>query len=88
VAFKGKEGVIAQHAAAIIRDANEASAGIFHVNTNLSGTRVEGILEKLFDDGGGPLHHFAGSDLIGNVVGENLDPAHSIQYRGQKKSAG
>ena len=38
---------------------------------------VERVFEQFLDDGGRPLHHLAGRDLVGDLVGENADAAHS-----------
>ena len=38
---------------------------------------VERVLEQLLDHRGGPLHHFAGGDLVGDLIGKNADAAHA-----------
>ena len=42
------------------------------------GAGVERIFEQLLDDGGGPLDHLPGRDLVGDLVGKNADAAHKV----------
>ena len=45
------------------------------------GAGVERVLEQFFDDGGGALDHFAGGDLVGDLIGKNADAAHREMNR-------
>ena len=40
------------------------------------GIGVEGILDKFLHDAGGAFDHFAGGDLVGDLLGEKFDPVH------------
>ena len=40
------------------------------------GLGVEGILHQFLDDAGGALDHFAGGDLVGDLLGEKADAVH------------
>ena len=40
-------------------------------------TGIDGVFQQLLDDRGRPVHHLAGSDLVGNLVGKYADAAHS-----------
>ncbi len=81
VALEGQQGVVAQHAAAIVDDADQAPAAGFDFDAEIGGAGVERVFEQFLDDRSGPLHHFAGGDLVGDLVGKNADAAHDeAQY--------
>ncbi len=77
VALEGQQRVVAHHAHAVVGQANQAAAAGFDIQTKFGGPGVERVFEQFFDDAGGALDHFSGSDFIGDVVGENADAAHS-----------
>ena len=78
MAFEGEEGVVGDHAVAVVDDADELAATGFNLDADAGGTGVEGILEELLDDGGGTLDDLAGSDLIGHEIGEDANAAHDV----------
>src|SRR5581483_2375746 len=55
VALEGQQRVVAQHAAAIVDDADQAAPAGFHFDPDLSGARIQRILEQFLDDGSGPF---------------------------------
>ena len=76
VALEGQQRVVAQHAVAVVGDADQAAAACVHFHANLRRARVERVLQQLFYDRGGALHHLSGRDFIRDGVGENADLAH------------
>ena len=76
VALKRQERIVAQHAAAVVGDADQAAARVLDIDAYFGGTGVERVFEEFLDDGGRPLDYFAGSDFVGDVIGENPDAAH------------
>ena len=76
VALEGEQGVVVDHAVAVVGDADELAAAGFDLDADAGGSGVEGVFEELFDDGGGALDDFAGGDLVGHEVGEDADAAH------------
>ena len=80
MALEGQQGVVAQHAAAIVGDANETAAAGFHFDANLRRARVERVFEQFLDHRSGTLHHLAGGDLVGDLVGQNAYAAHAAHY--------
>ena len=76
VALKGQQGVVAVHAVAVVGDADQLAAAGFDFDANAHGAGVEGVLKQLFDHGRGPIDHFAGGDLVGDLIGKNADLAH------------
>ena len=57
-------------------DADELAATGFNFNAEAGGAGVEGVFKKLFDHRSGAVDHFAGSDLVGDLVGKNADAPH------------
>ena len=78
VAFKREESIVLDHAVAVVGDTDELAAAGFDFDTDAGGSGIEGVFEELFDDGGGTLDDFAGSDLVGYQVGEDADAAHTV----------
>ncbi len=76
VALEGQQGVVAQHAAAIVGNADQAAAAGFDFHAHIGRARVERIFEQFLDHRSGPLDNFAGGDLIGDLVGKDADAAH------------
>ena len=66
--FEREYGIVAHHPAAIVDDADQLTTATFDFKTYACGARVERIFKKLFDDGRRPLHHFAGGDLVGDLI--------------------
>ena len=81
VALEGEQGVVADHAVAVVGDADEFAAAGFDLDADAGGAGVEGVFEELFDDGGGALDDFAGGDLVRHEVGEDADAAHESIVR-------
>ena len=78
VALEGQQGVVAEHAAAIVDDADEAAAAGFHFHADVGGAGVEGVFEELLHDGGGPFDHFSSGDFIGDLIGEDANAAQVV----------
>ena len=76
MALKGQQGVVAIHAVAVVGNANQLAPAAFDLDADAVGAGVEGILQQLFHDRGGPVHHFAGGDLVGDLVRKNADAPH------------
>ncbi len=78
VSLKGEEGVIANHADAIIGDADKLAAASLNVDTDSGGLGVEGVLKELLDDGGWTFDDLASGDLVGYLIGEDMNAAHAV----------
>ncbi len=83
MALEGEEGVVADHAVAVVGDADELAAAGFDFDADAGGSGVEGVFEELFDDGGWAFDDFAGGDLVRHEVGEDADAAHGEIVRGR-----
>src|ERR1035441_3097348 len=62
-ALEGQQRIVAQHAAAIVHDADQPAAAGFHFHAHFHRAGVEGVFEQLLDYRGGTLHHFSGGDF-------------------------
>ena len=78
VALEGEEGVVLDHAVAVVGDADEFAAAGFDLDADAGGAGVERVFEEFFDDGGGAFDDFAGGDLVRHEVREDADAAHSV----------
>ena len=78
VALKGEECVVAHHAVAVVGDADELAAAGFDVDADAGGAGVEGVFEELLDYGSGTFDDLAGGDLIGDLVGEDVNATHQV----------
>ena len=61
-------------------DADQPPPAGFHFDAQVRRAGVERVLQQLLDHRSRPLHHFAGGDLIGDLVGKNADAAHDAHY--------
>src|SRR5882724_9626477 len=73
VALKGKQRIVANHAFAVIRNFQKPPATTLDVNGDPGRRRIDCILNKLLSDRSWPLDHFAGGDLIGNMIGKDAN---------------
>ena len=78
MALEGEESVVADHAVAVVGDADELAAAAFDLDADARGAGVEGVFEEFLDDGGGAFDDFAGGDLVRHEVGEDADAAHGL----------
>src|SRR6266700_3289003 len=74
--LEGQQGIIAHHATAIVGDLDEFLAPRFALNCDSHRTGVEGILQQLLHDRCRTLDNFASSNLVGNVLGKDVNAAH------------
>ena len=64
-----KYRVVARHAAAVVAHANRLAATVLDLDVDRGGSRVERVLDQLFDDGRRTLDDFTRRDLIGDGGG-------------------
>ena len=76
MALEGQQGIVPVHAVTVVAYADKAAAAGFDLDADSVCAGVEGVLQQLLDYRGWPVHHLAGSDLVGNLVGKNADAAH------------
>ncbi len=78
VPLERQHGVVVQHAAAIVGDANQAPPPAGNFDPHPRGPGVERVLEQLLDHRSWPLHHLPRRDLIGDLVGQDADAPHAV----------
>ena len=88
VALEGQQGVVAVHALAVVGDADELAPARLDLDADAVGAGVQSVLQQLLHHRGRPVHHLAGGDLVGNLVGEYADAAHTLLRVTQGVSAG
>jgi len=69
----GQRQLLGRHAKAVVAHADESDTTSFDVDFHASRARIEAVLDELLDDGGGPLDHLAGSDLVDELIGKDAD---------------
>src|SRR5271155_1066824 len=74
--LEGEHGIVAYHAASVVGDLDQLLAARLNVDLNARGARVQRVLEQFFHHRGRALHHLAGGDLVGDVLGEYVNAAH------------
>ena len=78
MSLESEEGVVAEHAAAIVDDADKAASTGFDFHADVGRAGVERILEELLDYRSGPFHYFSGGDFVSDLVGENANAAQEV----------
>ena len=76
MSLKGQQSVVAHHAAPIVGNADQLAAARLHFHPDAGGAGVQRILEQLFDHRRGAIDHLARRNLVGDLVGEDVDAPH------------
>ena len=76
MAFEAEQSIVAAHAQAVVGHADETAPAREDIHGEVSGLRVEGVLNQLLHDAGRALDHFASSDLISDLFGQEADAVH------------
>ncbi|KAF0204849.1 MAG: hypothetical protein FD173_1500 [Gallionellaceae bacterium] len=63
-------------AAAVVAHAQQFDAAAFKLHGDVRRPRIQAVFQQLFQRGGGAFDHLAGSDLVDEEVGEELDGRH------------
>ncbi len=88
VAEDGEAGVVAIHPGAVVGDAEEDGAALLGVDADAAGLGVERVLHELLDHARGPLDDLAGSDLVGQIFRQDVDPPdHALGHGSSALSA-
>src|SRR5688500_4043258 len=76
VTFHGQTRILRLHALAVVLDANQLLAAQLRDDHDSARAGVNRVLDQLLDDRCRPLDDFASGDLVGKVLGKNLDAGH------------
>src|SRR6185437_14827954 len=79
--FKGKQGVVADHAAAVIGNLNKLLPAGFDLQLNARGTRIQRVLQQFLYHRRRTFNYLARSNLVGNSFGENMNTAHRLSFK-------
>ena len=63
-------------AAAVVGHADEFDAAARQFHADVRRPRVQAVFYDFFERGGGAFHHFAGGDLIDEMVGQGMNTVH------------
>src|SRR5450432_2223980 len=78
--FEREQRVVAAHAETVVGDAHEAASAAADLDDDFPGVGIEGIFDELFHDAGGSFDHFAGGDLVGDLLGKKFDAVHAVAW--------
>ena len=78
MALEGEQRIVAPHAVAIVHDADELAAASLDLDADAGGSGVERVFKQLFDHRSRAVDHLASRDLVGYLVGKNMNAAHRI----------
>ena len=81
MALEGQQRVVPNHAASIVGDLDKSFATGLNLNFDSRRTGIQRIFQKFFNHRRRTLHHLASSNLVGNVLGKNVDLAHKFSGR-------
>ena len=76
VTFEAEQRVVASMPSAVVIHADEAASAAPISTVILRGPRVERVFDQFLYDARGPLDHFAGGDLVGDLFGKQFYPVH------------
>ena len=76
VPLEREQGIVAVHAAAVVADLDQAAAAAAQLDSDLGSPCVKGVLDQFLADRSRPLDHFAGGDLVRDLVCQYADAAH------------
>jgi hypothetical protein len=78
VAHQRQPRVLSRHTAPVVDDLDPVSTRATDNQLDPARPRVDGIFEKLLDNGGRPLHDFAGGNLVNQIIREYPDEAVTL----------
>ena len=73
VAVDGERQIGMRHAAAVVGDADAATAAAIGENIDPAGAGVDGVFDQFLDHARRPFHHLAGGDAVDELFGELAD---------------
>jgi hypothetical protein len=81
VAFERKQRIVAAHAGTVVGHANQAASARADFDGDFLRAGIERIFHQLLHNARGPLDHFAGGDLVGDLFGKQLDAVHPENFK-------
>ena len=65
MACDGQRQIVFFHPRAIVPNPDQLDATLLHFHIQAPGAGIQAVFQQFFDDGRRALHHFTGSDLVG-----------------------
>ena len=78
MAHEREHQLIGWNAGTVVADPDRGLASSTDVDADPQGSRIESVLDQLFDHRGGALDHLAGGDRIGDLGRKHLD--HGVSF--------
>ena len=89
VALEAGACIHGAHAPAIVGHLHQGATGILDHQDDARGARIHAVLQQFLHHAGRALHHFAGRDLVGHMVGEQPDQvSHGNGTRRRRRKDG
>ena len=60
----------------VVADLDALASAIFEEHVDRARAGIDGVLDELFDDGGGTLDDFTGGDLVDQLGRQEMDAGH------------
>ena len=76
VAGQREREILARNAAAVVADADQATAALLDLHADIRGPGIQAVLHQFLDHGSRSFDHFAGGDLVDQVGREGLNAVH------------
>ena len=76
MALEAEPRIVRIHPDAVVFDANQLLAAVLGGDGDARGLRIDGVFDQLLDDRGRPFDHFAGGDLVGEILRQPADASH------------
>jgi len=73
MALQCQQGILAGHAVTVISDADQATTSTTDLQADIGGSGIQRIFHQFLGNRGRALHHFTGSDLVGQGFGKYPD---------------
>ncbi len=80
VGGEGQRQVVGVDAAAVVGDADQLDAALFHVHVHAAGAGVDGVFEEFLEDAGRPFDDLAGGDLVDDQRRQLADAGHQDEF--------
>ena len=68
--LEAEQRIVPAHPGAVVGYANQAAPARPDFNGDFLGLGIQGVFHEFLHDAGRPLHHFAGGDLVGDLLGK------------------
>ena len=73
MAVKAQPRIFGGHARPVVHHLNGRAARVHDVDLNRGRAGIDGVLQELLHDRSGSLDDFASRDLVGDMVGQNVN---------------